>query len=182
MKEFVGLRAKTYSYLKKNNDENKKAKGTKKCVIKRELIFQDYKNCLRASQIKNIINSLEKKEIDLDCLKEDEKELIKNRRILKTKQRFKAERHNVFTEEINKIALSSNDDKRIQSINSIETYACGKTKDLICKKEKIKQLSIIKTISECLTLIMSQMKTKQNIIQNWRLWIGKNKHIAKSNK
>ena len=40
MKEFVGLRAKTYSYLKDNNDEDKKAKGTKKCIIKRK--FQDY--------------------------------------------------------------------------------------------------------------------------------------------
>ena len=34
MKQFVGLRAKTYSYLKENNDENKKVKGTKKCVIR----------------------------------------------------------------------------------------------------------------------------------------------------
>ena len=49
MKEFVGLRAKTYSYLKDNNDEDKKAKGTKKCVIKRKLKFQDYKNCLGAA-------------------------------------------------------------------------------------------------------------------------------------
>ena len=48
MKEFVGLRAKTYSYLKDNNDEDKKAKGTKKCVIKIRLKFQDYKNCLEA--------------------------------------------------------------------------------------------------------------------------------------
>ena len=77
----------------------------------------------------------------------------------KTFKRFKSERHHVFTEEINKIALSSNDDKRIQSINSIESYAYEMSKDLICKKEKIKQLSIIKTIPECLTLIMSQMKT-----------------------
>ena len=60
MKEFVGLRAKTYSYLKDNNDEDKKAKGTKKCVIKRKLKFQDYKNCLRAAQIENKINHLEK--------------------------------------------------------------------------------------------------------------------------
>ena len=36
MKEFFGLRAKTYSYLKDNNDEDKKAKDTKKCVIKRK--------------------------------------------------------------------------------------------------------------------------------------------------
>ena len=35
MTEFVGLRAKTYSYLKDNNDEDKKAKNTKKCVIKK---------------------------------------------------------------------------------------------------------------------------------------------------
>ena len=45
----------------------------------------------------------------------------KKRLILKTQQRFKSERHIVFTEEINKIALSSNDDKRMQSINLTET-------------------------------------------------------------
>ena len=43
MTEFVGLRAKTYSFLKDNNDGDKKAKATKKCVIKRKLEFQDYK-------------------------------------------------------------------------------------------------------------------------------------------
>ena len=135
MKEFAGLREKTYSYLKENSNENKKANGKKKCVIKRKLKFQDYKNCLRATQIENIKNYLEKKEIDVDCLKED-----KNKRILKKQQRFKSERHNVFTEEINKIGLSSNDDKRIQSINSIETHAHGTSKNLICKKEKMEQL------------------------------------------
>ena len=46
MKEFLGLRAEIYHYLKDNNDEDKKAKGTKKCVIKRKLKFQDYRNCL----------------------------------------------------------------------------------------------------------------------------------------
>ena len=45
-----------------------------------------------------------------------------NKLILKTEQRVKNERHNVFTEEIGKIALSSNDDKRMQSIDSAETY------------------------------------------------------------
>ena len=51
MKEFVGLRAKTYSYLKDNKGEDKKAKGTKKYVIKRKLKFQDYKTCLEASEL-----------------------------------------------------------------------------------------------------------------------------------
>ena len=50
MKEFVGLRAKTYSYLKDNIVEDKKAKGTKKYVIKRKLKIQDYKTCLEASK------------------------------------------------------------------------------------------------------------------------------------
>ena len=64
--------------------------------------------------------------IDIDSIKENHKEFIKsNKSILKIRQRFKSERHNVFTEEINKIALISNDDKRMQSINSIETYAYG---------------------------------------------------------
>ena len=51
MKEFVGLRAKTYSYLKDNDDEYKNAEDKKECVIKRKLKFRDFNNCLRASQI-----------------------------------------------------------------------------------------------------------------------------------
>ena len=51
--------------------------------------------------------------------------------LLKTQQRFKSERH-VFSEEINKIALSLNDDKRMQSIDLTELCAYGKRKDLIC--------------------------------------------------
>ena len=97
--------------MKDNNDKDKKVKDTKKCVIKRKLKFQDYKNFLEAAQSGNEINHLEKK-IDADSLKEDKKECIKNNKLmLKARQRFKSERHNVFTKEISKIALSSNDDK-----------------------------------------------------------------------
>ena len=60
MKEFVGLTAKTYSYLIDNGNEYKKAKGTIRCVIKRKLKFEDYKNCLEVTQIENGINHLEK--------------------------------------------------------------------------------------------------------------------------
>ena len=59
-------------------------------------------------------------------------------------QRFKSERHNVFTDEINKIALSSNDDKRIEPSESIETHIYGTSKDLINKKEEIKCKNIVK--------------------------------------
>ena len=45
MKEFVGLRAKIWAYLMNDDSEHKKAKGTKKCVIKRKLMFENYKDC-----------------------------------------------------------------------------------------------------------------------------------------
>ena len=55
--------------------------------------------------------------------------------ILKTQQRFKSERHFAFTEEISKIALSSNDEKSMQSIDAIEGYAHETSKDLVSEKE-----------------------------------------------
>ena len=67
-----------------------------------------------------------------------------NRLILKTQQRFKSERHNVFTEKTTKIALRSNNDKRMQSIDSIKTYEYGTSKDLVSEKEEIKRNNIIK--------------------------------------
>ena len=56
MKKFIGLRPKTYVYLKDNEDESKKVKGTKRCVINRNLKFKDFKNYLKASQIINKVN------------------------------------------------------------------------------------------------------------------------------
>ena len=141
MTKFVGLRAKTYIYLIDDGSEDKKAKYTKKCVMKRKLTFENYKNCLDATQLENKINYLEKNKIDINSFKE----FIKNNKsILKIQQRLKTKKHNVFTKEINKIALSSNDDKRMQSINSIETYAYGTIKDLVSDKEEIKCSNIIK--------------------------------------
>ena len=58
--------------------------------------------------------------------------------ILKTQQRFKSERYNVFTAETNKITLSSNDDKRIQSTDLLETYGYGTSEDLASEREEIK--------------------------------------------
>ena len=50
---------------------------------------------------------------------------------MKTQQGFKKDRHNVLSEEINNIALSSNDDKKMELIDSIETYAYGMSKDVV---------------------------------------------------
>ena len=54
------LRAKTYSYLTDNKDEDKKAKATKKCVVKRKLAFKDYNNFLKPTELGNKINHLQK--------------------------------------------------------------------------------------------------------------------------
>ena len=61
MKEFEGLREKKFNYLTDNESEGKKAKDTKKCVIKRKLQFKDYNNCLKAIQLENKTNQIEKK-------------------------------------------------------------------------------------------------------------------------
>ena len=99
MIKFVGLRAETYSYLRDDGSKNKKVKGTKKCVIKRKLKFESYKNCLKATKLENEISYLERSKINIDSITKNHKEFIKNNKlILKTQQRFKSERHNVFTE------------------------------------------------------------------------------------
>ena len=66
MTEFVGL-------LIDDGSEEKKAKGTKKCVIKRKCNFENYKNCLKATQRENKTNHLEKNKIDIDSIKESMK-------------------------------------------------------------------------------------------------------------
>ena len=70
MTKFVGLRAKTFSYLIDDGSEDKKAKGIKKCIIKGKIKFENKINCLKKS------------EIDIDSLKKDYKEFIKNNKLL----------------------------------------------------------------------------------------------------
>ena len=88
MTKFVRLRAKTYSYLIDDGSEDKKAKSTKKCVIKRKLKFENYKGCLETTQLENKINHLENNKTDIDSLKKDHKEFMKNNKLIfKTQQR-----------------------------------------------------------------------------------------------
>ena len=113
----------------------KKQKAQKSVTQKKKIKFQNYKNCLETAQIENKINHLEKNRIDVDILKKVHQEFIKNNKlILKLQQIFRKEKQNDFTDQINKIALSSNDDKRIQSIYSIEICEHRTSKDLLCKK------------------------------------------------
>ena len=69
MIEFVGTRAKAYSYVIDDGSEDKKAKGAKKYVIKIKLKFENYKNCLEATQLENKIKHLEKNKIETKITK-----------------------------------------------------------------------------------------------------------------
>ena len=101
MTEFATLRPKTNAYQiddyeDDGDDRVRKAKGTKKCVMKRVLKFNDYQNCLLNDKV-----------------------------VLKSQQRFKSERHDVYTEKVNKIPLSSNDDKRLKTFGRTTSYPYG---------------------------------------------------------
>ena len=100
---------------------------------------------VEATQLENEINHLEQNHIEVDSLRENHKECIKNYRIiLRSQQRFGIEKHNVFTEKFNRTALNANNTKRVQSVNSIETCVYGTTKQIIYESEEIKCCNIIK--------------------------------------
>ena len=63
--------------------------------------------------------------------------LFKNNTILRSQLRFKSDLHNVYTEEVNKIAISSNDDKRLQTFDKITTYPYGTNAFKVCESEMI---------------------------------------------
>ena len=117
MTEFCALRAKAYSFLidgysdndyEKNKILNKKAKGTKKSVVKRELMFKNYKDSLFNDEV-----------------------------ITRSQQRFRSDHHRGNTEEVNKIALSSNDDKRMQTYDKITAYPYGTNVFKVCENEML---------------------------------------------
>ena len=108
MAEVVVLRPKAYAYLDESGNGHKKSKGTKRCVIKQKLIFQNYKDCL-----------------------------LNNKTIYRSQERFKSYNHDAYTEEVNKIALSNNDDKRIQIFDGIETDPYGLNSFKVCESEML---------------------------------------------
>ena len=57
--------------------------------------------------------------------------------ILKSQQRFKSDHHKVYTEEVNKIALSSDDDKRLQTFDRVTTYPYGTNAFKVCESEML---------------------------------------------
>ena len=68
--------------------------------------------------------------------------MLNNEIILKSQQRFKSEIHDVHPEEINKIALSSNDDKRLQTFDRTTSYPHGESAGKVCKTELLSKVNI----------------------------------------
>ena len=99
--EFVGLRAKLYSYKMFEGEESKKCKGVKKSVVKKNITHEDYKTCLTTGN-----------------------EQLRKQNIIRSYK------HEVYNEEVNKIALSANDDKRYILEDGIRTLALGHYKIL----------------------------------------------------
>ena len=92
MKEFVTLRPKMYAY-KVGSSESKKCKGIKKCMVKKTISFEDYKNCLFGGEAS-----------------------------YRSQLMFRSLKHEVRTLEVNKLASSRDDDKRI-TVDGIASLA-----------------------------------------------------------
>ena len=107
MIECTNTRAILYAYLYQEPNgeihESKRANGTKKCITKKELTYQDFKDAVENDTIKR-----------------------------NTKYKFRSDHHFVFTEKINKISISSNDHKRVQVFDKSTRYQYGTSPFQIC--------------------------------------------------
>ena len=109
MTEFVSLRPKLCSYKKLHGSEDKKCKGIKKCVVKKTIMFEDYKNCLFKDS-----TEYRGRQATPDPSG-----------VYRSQLMFRSIRHEIFTLEVNKVALNKNDDKRIAKKDGIFTLARG---------------------------------------------------------
>ena len=100
MGEFVALRAKSYATKMDNNEESKKCKGISKTVTKNDIAFEDYKNVLF-----NQTTQMRKMNV------------------------IRSYKHEIYTEEVNKVALNGDDVKRIVMSDRIRTMAYGHFRD-----------------------------------------------------
>ena len=108
MTEFCAPRAKAYTFTWGKDKETKKAKGTKRCVIKKHLMLEDYK-----------------------------RSIFSNKDIIRSQLRLKSDHHNAYTEEINKVATSNSDYKRLQTFEKVTTYQYGTNPFKVCESEML---------------------------------------------
>ena len=140
MTEFCALRAKAYAYKLDDDTERKRAKGTKKCIVKKEIIF------------KNNVDAL-----------------FNDKVIIKWQQRSRSDHHKVYIEEVNKIALSSNDDRRIQILDKVTTFPYGTNAFMVCENEMLlKNKFIDKTEDNDLLMVRNKSLNLRSEAQELR--------------
>ena len=135
-----------------DDSEHKRAKGMKKCVIKRELTFKNYKDSLS-----------------------------NNEAVIKSQHRFRSDHHQVYTEEVNKIALSSNDDKRIETFDRITTYPYGTNAFKVCENE-MRYVILKKIILKLLTHVKEKSRNRKHIKMNYKHLKINHKHLKINHK
>ena len=122
-----------------DDSEMEKAKVVKRCVIKKTLTFEVYKDSL-----------------------------FNNKTIMWSQLRFKSDHHNVYTEEVNKIALNSNDNKRLQTFDRVTTYPYGANAFKVCEGEMLSKI-------RCNVEIINTLKFQKML--NWILLILYHKYF-----
>ena len=115
MTEFVALRPKLYAYKKLDDEEEKRCKGIKKCVVKKTLDFDDYKKSLFDPG--------------------------KSKSIYRPQLMFRNRKHEVHTVEVSKVALNRDDDKRIAKKDRISTLVRGHNS--LCCNSLLEEVSLI---------------------------------------
>ena len=98
-----------------DDSETKKTKGVKRCVIKRRLMFENYKDSF-----------------------------FNNKAIMRSQLRFKSDHHNVYTEEVNKIALNSSENKRLLTFDTVTTYSYGTNAFKVYESEMLSKICVQK--------------------------------------
>ena len=98
-----------------DDNKKKKAKGIKKCIIKRRLMFEYYKDLL-----------------------------FNDKTILRSQLRFKSNPHDAYTEEVIEIALGSNDDIRLQTFDRVKIYPYGTNAFKVCESEMLSKYVFVK--------------------------------------
>ena len=148
IKELCALRPKTWSYLRDDGSENKRANETKKIIIvKRSLGHENYKHCL-----------------------------FNNTIILTSQQRCKSDHHEMYTEKVNRVALNSDDDEKLQTFDGTETYPYGTNPFIVCESEMLmvcKAKEKLKMQEEKFDMQITECKSEMYAKEKYEMFLKK---------
>ena len=92
--------------------------------------------------------------------------MFKNKVLYRSQQRFRSDHHKVYREEVNKIELSSNDDKRIQTFDKVTTYPYVTNAFMVCKNEMLLKNKFINSKSQSLIDKSQVLRIESQTLRN----------------